>query len=272
MNPLRILASSLALLASLSQSTHAQTATSSQPPVRDPQAIALASQSLAAMGAASVSSQTDSRATGVMTMYFGTPVQIAVTLESKGLTRVRSVSQQPTGTSVWVLNAGQSAIQQPDGSVRQLSQANTFYEHVGHIPALSMLAEVQNPIASVELVASAAASNSTDSVVAISMGQSDDPFQVQIQRTLSRTLFYINSASGIVDKIEHDYYSEAPNPGIRMHIVETFSDYRNVGGIAVPFHRATFVDGNPESDLQLSSIGFNVGVPASDFVVPAVAQ
>lgn len=272
MNLLRILAFSAALFAAITRSAFAQTATSNQAPVRDPQAIALATKSLAAMGATSLSAQTDSRATGVVTMYFATPTQMSVTLESKGLTQLRVVTQQPTGTSVWVVNGGLGAIQQPDGSVRQLSQVNTFYEHVEHVPALSMLAEVQNPIALVELVTGAAASNSTDSIVAISLGQSDDPHQVEIQRRLSRTLFYINPASGMVDKIEHSYYSEAPNPGIKMRIIDTFSDYRNIGGVAVPFHRATSVDGNPESDLQLNSISFNVGVPSSDFAVPGGAQ
>lgn len=57
-----------------------------------------------------------------------------------------------------------------------------------------------------------------------------------------------------------------------MDVQQVFSDYRRVGSIAVPFHQTTLLDGRIESDLQLSAIQFNVGVPESDFVVPGAAQ
>jgi hypothetical protein len=272
MNRLRTLASSAVLIASLSQSASAQTATSSQTPIRDPQAIALASRSLAAMGAPSASLQTNSRATGLLTMQFDTPVTASVVLESKGLTVSRAEMQQPNGTSVRVLQGGQAAIKNADGSIRRLNQVNTFCEHVGYIPAFSLLAEVPNPTAQVEFITSAGTNGSPDDIIAVSLGQSSDPGQVVIQQSLSRRLFYINSASGLVDKIEYTYYSDAPNPGIPMSVQEIFSDYRNVAGIAVPFHRATYLDGRLESDLQLSIVSFNVGIPDSDFVVPGSLQ
>ncbi len=269
---LRIVAFSAVLIASLSQSASAQTATSSQTPIRDPQAIALASRSLAAMGAPSASPQTNSRATGLLTMQFDTPVTANVVLESKGLTESRGEMQQPNGTSVRVLQGGQAAIKNADGSIRRLNQVNTFCEHVGYIPVFSLLAEAPNPTAQVELITSAGTNGSPDDIIAVSLGQSSDPGQVLIQQKLSRRLFYINSASGLVDKIEYTYYSDAPNPGIPMSVQEIFSDYRNVAGIAVPFHRTTYLDGRLESDLQLSTVSFNVGIPDSDFVVPGSLQ
>jgi hypothetical protein len=250
-----------------------QAQTSSQPAVSDPQAMTLAAQSLSAMGSsAGASALADSRATGVLTMYFGSPVQMNITLESKGLTRTRIVVQQATGTSVQVMNGGQSAIQNPDGSIHQLVQVNLFAERVGHIPALSLLAEIHNPIALVEMISTSSANNTPDDVIAVSLGQSSDPVQLMIQQRLSRTLFYINHASGFVDKVDYGYYSESPNSGRRMEIQDVFSDYRNIGGVAVPFHRTTYCDGRLESDLQLSSVNFNVGIPATDFIVPGGAQ
>src|ERR1700722_4222655 len=146
MNRLRILASSLILLAALSQSAFAQTATSSQAPVRDPQAIALATKSLSAMGANVASAQLDSRATGVLTMQFDTPMTANVVLESKGLMESRAQFQQPNGTSVRVVSGGRGANQNADGSVRQLNQVNTLWEHVNTVPIFSLLAEVQDPV------------------------------------------------------------------------------------------------------------------------------
>ncbi len=260
-------------LALIPQIAVGQSQTTSTTASSDPQALAIANQALAAMGsAAGAPSLTDSRATGVLTMYFGSPVQMNIALESKGLTQTRAAVQQTTGASVQVMNGGHAAIQNPDGSIRPLVQVNLFAERVGHIPVLSLLAEIQNPIALVEMISTSAANNSPDDVIAVSLGQSSDAMQLMIQRRLSRTLFYINHASSIVDKVEYAYYSEPPNPGIRMEMQDVFSDYRNIGGVSVPFHRTTYCDGRLESDLQLSAVSFNVGVPATDFVVPGGAQ
>jgi hypothetical protein len=236
---------------------------------QDPAAVAVATNSLAAMGAGALSpTQADSRATGVLTMHFDTPVTMNIVLESKGLTQTRAVLQQPAGTSIRVVNGGIGAIQNPDGSIRKLTQVNLFAERVGHIPVLSLLAEVQNPWASVETLSSAATNTAPDLIIAVSVGPSSDSGQAKIQRSLSRTLFYINQSTGLVDKVAYTSYSESPNPGIALSVQEVFSDYRTVAGVAVPFHKTTYLDGRLESDLQLNSVSFNVGLPSSDFVVP----
>ncbi|MGH9713865.1 MAG: hypothetical protein ACRD5M_11265 [Candidatus Acidiferrales bacterium] len=238
----------------------------------DPTAITIATRSLTAMGAAAPTTLVDSRAVGVLTMYFDSPVQMPITLESEGLTRTRVALQQPTGTSIRVLNSGQAAFQNPDGTVRQLTEVNLFAERVGHIPAMSLLTEIQNPAALVEFVSSAQANGTPDNVIAVSLGQSTIPGQADIQKSISRTLFYINQASGLVDRVQYTRFSEAPHPGIPIQVEQSFSDYRNVGGNLVPFHNTTRCDGIIESDLQLNSISFNVGVPASDFTLPASQQ
>jgi hypothetical protein len=271
MNRLRMLASSLTLLSALGQSAFAQSATSSQAPVRDPQAIALATNSLTAMGANAASAQLDSRATGVLTMHFDTPVTASAVFESKGMTETRAVLQQPSGTSIRVLSGGRGAFQNSDGSIRQLNQINTLWEHVNTIPIFSLLAEVQNPATEVTVVSRASANGSADDVISVGWAWATDPNQAAIQRRLSRTLFFINQTSGLVDKIEYTYLSELPN-STSMDVQQVFTDYRNVGGIAVPFHQTTLLDGRVESDLQLSAIQFNVGLPESEFTVPGAAQ
>lgn len=251
------------LLSALSWTAFAQQAH------QDPAAVAVATNSLAAMGARALSTtQADSRATGVLTMNFDTPVTMNVVLESKGLTQTRAVLQQPAGTSIRVVNGGIGAIQNPDRSIRKLTQVTLFAERIGHIPVLSLLAEAQNPAASVEMVSSAATNTAPDIIIAVSVGPSPDSTQARVQRSLSRTIFYINQGTGLVDKVEYTSYSESPNPGIALSVQEVFSDYRTVAGVAVPFHRTTYLDGRLESDLQLNSVSFNVGLPSSDFVVP----
>jgi hypothetical protein len=200
-------------------------------------------------------------------MYFQAPVTMNVVWESKGLTETRSELQRANGTSVRVLQGGQAAIRNPDGSIRQLNQVNTLYEHVNHIPIFSLLAEVQNPSVEVTVVSQASSNGTADDVISLSLASSSDATQAQIQRQLSRTLFYINQATGLLDKMEYTYYSEG-SASTAMDVQQVFSDYRSVSGAAVPFHQTTFVDGRLESDLQLNALSFNVGISDADFVVP----
>ena len=54
-----------------------------------------------------------------------------------------------------------------------------------------------------------------------------------------------------------------------MHRARTFSDYRPINGVAVPFHQEEFVDGQNISKLDLTDVQFNTGVSDAEFNVPA---
>lgn len=244
-----------------------QAVTPSPTLIRDPQAVALAARALAAMGANSVSPQIDSRAIAMLTISSKPPLTMNLVLESKGLTTKRAELRQPSGLSIRIVRGGAGSIQQPDGSVRQVLRNNTLFEHVNYIPILSLLAEFQNPAADLEIVSRAASNGTADEVISVALGQSSDPAQAAIERQISRTVFYINQASSMVDKIEYIQYSEQPR-STPLQIQEVYSDYRNVGGVAVPFHQTTLLDGQIESDIQVSNIAFNVGLSDTDFIVP----
>jgi hypothetical protein len=252
------------LVAFVSPAVGQQTAT------KDPSAMAIAQASLAAMTSGGSAVAQDSQALGTLTMYFDQPVSMPVTLESKGFTEVRVTVQQANGPGVRILNGTQAVVQKPDGSLIQVNLMNTQAEYVRHIPALSLLSQIQGPATNVTLLSSSATNGTSDDVIAISYVPSSDPGQAQLQSQTTLTRFYVNHASSLVDEIEYSYYPE--DGSAPMDVQELFSDYRSVGGFMVPFHRTTYRDGNLESDLQLQSIAFNVGVPDSDFTLPGGQQ
>src|SRR5260370_8576032 len=114
---------------------------------QDPQAVAVAQAAFAAMGGAqAIAGYQDSQATGIVTLSPGgnPPVSYPITMKSKGLRETRVELQMPKGTNVRIVNQSQGAILRPDGSVKKLYSNNTFYEHIDHVPLLSVLAEFAN--------------------------------------------------------------------------------------------------------------------------------
>jgi hypothetical protein len=192
----------------------------------------------------------------------------AKSLESKGSQETRATIQQSNGTSIRIVNGGKGVLQKTNGSLLSVNPLNTQAEYVRYVPALSLLSQIQNPSANVALVSSASTNGTADDIISVSLSPSNDPAQASIQSQTTWTQFSINHASGLVDEIEYNYYPE--DGSAKMDVQELFSDYRNVGGFLVPYHRTTYRDGNLESDLQLQTVAFNVGLPDSDFALPQV--
>src|SRR6476660_5417840 len=107
-----------------------------------------------------------------------------------------------------MLNGAQAVIQKPDGSLLSVNPLNTQAEYVRHIPALSLLSQVQGPATNVTLISTATANGTADDIVALSYSPSGDPEQARTQSQTTLSTFYINHASALVDEVEYSYYPE----------------------------------------------------------------
>jgi len=234
---------------------------------QDPQAVAVAQSAFAAMGGTqAILGYQDSLASGTVTISAGdNPVSYPITMKSKGLRETRVELQMPKGTNVRIANQGQGAIIRPDGSIKGLDSNNTFYEHVNHVPLLSVLADYAG--GSVNLLYEG---------VAQVQGQAEDVIEIDfipnlangpLYASMSSTLFFVNQTTGLVDKTQRSTFYE----GDQNHTFseETyFTDYRPVSGMQVPFHQTVFIDGKLETDLTFDSVTLNVGLLDSDFALP----
>ena len=261
----------LALLFLLAQSgILAQAPSASAVPVKDPGAVALALKAIHAMGdPAKVASIADSAAVGTLTVHGSQGVfSASTTIKTKGSQELRMESQWPIGTSTRIVNAGKGVIVRPDGSVKALILKNTFAERPHHIPALSLLAEHASP--NIEITASGQSSvaGAPADIISLSLPTSSDPQQAQFFRESTRRSFYIDRLTRLISKLEYPLYPENGGPPAKIEIF--YSDYRNISGVMVPFHQATYLDGTLQSDLVLNSVQFNVGLADSDFILPEV--
>ena len=233
---------------------------------RDPVALAIAQQALAAMGGGqSLLSYQDSEARGTLTIAVAASRNWPIVLKSKGTKKVRVELSKPNGTNTLIVNGGRGVLKHADRTTRRLQPYTTIGQRVSHIPVFSLLAEYWDSNVEVTYVGQAVVSGRPAEVVALSL-PSGDLLPASLARAASRTLFFIDKLSGLVAKVEYDHYAE--NDSNAKQKVETFfSDYRNVNGVLVPFRQITHTDGRLESELVLSSVAFNVGISDSEFAL-----
>jgi hypothetical protein len=261
----RFVLSFLLLFVSASHLNAQQTASTLQ---RDPQAVALAQQSLSAMGGAQALLLQDSVATGQAQIFRqdGTSTVFTITKKSKGTAMVRTELQRSEGKQVRIVNKGTAAIQMANGSVRSLLTNNTVAERVEHIPALSLLSDWANTNMELSYVGSDSVNGQPADVVSISYippGAQDPNFW----RSTTRTLFYVDQATKFVSKIQYQNAAEN-NTNLTEKVEIFFSKYQVVSGVAVPFQQSTYSDGSLLSTIIFTSVAFNVGLASSDFNLP----
>ncbi len=242
----------------IAASTHAAAA-SKYRVTQDPQAVAVAQAAFTAMGGAqAVAGYQDSLAS---------PVSYPITMKSKGLRETRVELQMPKGANVRIVNQGQGAILRPDGSVKSLFSNNTFAEHVNHVPALSILAEYANGNVNLLYQGVQQVQGQSEDVIEVDFVPNLDPVQAPHFASMSRTLFFVNQSTKLVDKIQSTpFYEGAAKDTFTEEVY--LADYRSVNGLLVPFRQTVFINGNLDSDITFTSVNLNVGLSDAEFALP----
>jgi hypothetical protein len=165
------------------------------------------------------------------------------------------------------MNQGQAAIQRPDGSVRSLYSNNTFSEHVEHVPLLSVLAEIANGNTNLIYRGTAQVQGQPEDVIELDFVPNLDPVQGPIFASMSRTLYFVNQTTRLVDKIQSTPLYEGDMKNTFTEEVY-LTDYRSVNGLMVPFHQTIFMNSTLDSDITFTSFNLNVGLSDSEFALP----
>ena len=249
-------------------STHAAAASKYQL-TQDPQAVAVAQAAFTAMGGAqAVAGYQDSMASGTVTISTGgNAVSYPITMKSKGLRETRVELQMPKGTNTRIVNQGQGAILRPDGSVKSLFSNNTFAEHVNHVPVLSILAEYANGNVNLLYQGTQQVQGQSEDVIEVDFVPNLDPVQGPHFASMSRTLFFVNQSTRLVDKIQTTpFYEGAAKDTFTEEVY--LADYRSVNGLFMPFRQTVFIDGTLDSDITFSAVNVNVGLSDEEFALP----
>jgi hypothetical protein len=233
-------------------------------PTSDPQAVAFAAKSVAAMTGGSAIA--DVTLSGNVTRIAGSDRQSGTaTLTAKGFAESRVDLALSGGARSEVRNAsaGPNAGKWlgSDGVVHTISLHNRLTDASWFFPALgSLAAAVTDP-----------------NVVLVYVGQqrqhptSFEHIQTHIYnpyltsvRSLSTMDFYLDARTllpSIVMFNEHPDNDQTVNISVQV----MFSDYRNVNGVQIPFHIQRYINDGLVLDIHLTSASVNTGISDSNF-------
>jgi len=258
---------SLLILLLTGQGAFAQSSApnSSPVPASNPQAAALASQALAALGTTPVS---DVTLIGSVTRSVGPDVETgSFTLKAAGLAQSRMDLVFPSGTITEVRTIANGIPagfwQANGGTVRQIANHNLASGAAWFFP-LSMLSNrVQNPNSTITYVGQEVRSGRSVQhlhvVVQPSQGDS-----AGMAEHLTGQDFYLDSSSMLLVSL---VYSEHPdnNALVDIPVELDFSDYRAISGIALPFRIQKTFNGSLLLDITVQSAVLNSGLSNADF-------
>jgi hypothetical protein len=98
----------------------------------------------------------------------------------------------------------------------------------------------------------------------VDVGEAEDPLVGAVEISgggMTPVTLLINRTNGLIEQARYD-------AGPEGRVTETYSDYRNVSGIQVPFHTVVRRGPLPPIERDVKTIHFNVPLDAALFVKP----
>lgn len=246
--------------------TSAQQAQQSPPtvPSRDPQAISILQNALAAMGAHSAASIQDTLVIATTTPPAdreGSPV--SVTIKTKGMNMIRADSTSGGNNDSVIYNRGREFHSSSNGW-RTANSANAEHKRIEHLPALMLAYELARSDYSAAYVGQETLNGRSIHHLSLTRVSATGTGVDDILTKNSRIDLFIDSQTFLIAKISFLYM--ATNDWRRGYPMEIYyDDYRTMNGLLVPFHQRFVYDGQPAGEMQFTSMAVNQGAADSDF-------
>ncbi|MGH9509003.1 MAG: hypothetical protein ACRD2Q_08660 [Terriglobales bacterium] len=226
---------------------------------RSPEAVALLAQCAATMGAAQLQ---DVQAEGTVTRADGREPARSLLVKSKGADRVRNEITAADRQETYVVNRGRG--HELRGETRKALPAHAIgYHRPEHIPAFACQvdlgrSQMEAVFVGVEAVRGRAAYHIK--FVAAARGDADDG----LEALLSEFHVFLDGETLVVLKTwNYVFAPDAIENHSRWELY--YSDYRNVGGVMMPFRIERYDNDQKLEEVVFSRVLTNVGIADSEF-------
>ncbi len=236
--------------------------------LKDPQAIAIISQSLVAVGGtALLATLQDFTATGTVTFFWaGQPAPGPATVLGRGTTEFRLDANLTAGMRSYAVMYGTGALKDTTGAVTPIPLHDTINIGVLSFPCWGLAAALADPTVAISYMGS------------VGNGSGGQLYQVRLQRQFTSAA----DPTGILTSLcVTDYFFDSQTYLLaktvdQTHPVETwlenysheidFSNYATAAtGVNVPMLAQELVGGQMTWQVQLSGINFNTGLTDANF-------
>jgi len=237
---------------------------------RDPQALSLIASSLKAL--TGTTSVTDVTLQATASYVAGSDEETGTaTLTARGNQESLVQLNLSGGTRQEIRNGPAGAWSGPDGTVHSMATHNCWTDASWFFPALTLEAISTNPQVSVAYLGPDTSKGATLLHVQAALllpGQSAGA--TALIQSLSTMDIYFDPQSFLPLVLDFNTHSDTDaNQNLPVEI--QFGNYQSLNGAMVPFHIQKFLQRTLLLDLTMSSVLVNSGVPASTFILPAVA-
>jgi hypothetical protein len=241
-----------------------QTPTVPTVPSLAPQAVTVLTNALNAMGGQALAGIQDSVIQVTSTPpanLNGTPG--TATIKTKGAYLVRTDGVSGSKNASVIFNNGREFRQLGQGWVKAPA-ANAYQKRLEHLPALMLAYEiVRSDLSATYIGQETIASRAVYHVRLARVSQRGDGLDATFT-TNSQLDVYVDTQTYLITKISFLYLFENDwRRGLPMEIY--YDQYQTIDGLAVPFHQRYVFNGQPASELQITSATFNQGLADSLF-------
>jgi hypothetical protein len=237
-----------------------------QPP-SDPQAVKLASQSIAALTGGNAIN--DVTLNGSVTWSGGAaPETGTTTLLASGTGESRMNLTLPSGTRAEIRDASTGVAQgqwiAQDGSSGLFAQQNCATDAVWFFPALGSLAAGPNVVLS--YIGPETRNGAAVQHIQSYIYQSNPSGITPSPQQLSTMDFYLDATTSLPVSIAFNAHPDN-TASANLSVEVDFSNYQALSGVMVPTHIQRALQGNVLVDIVISGASFNTGLPISDFAI-----
>ncbi len=252
-----LLATLLLPIPNVAQQTSPEPATQ-----RDPQALAVVQNSIAAMGGAAAAAQvTDTVVTGSIAPSTGSSIKGGAFVWKTAGSDFRYEKQGNASNQAFVSGHGRPT------SIRN-GAVTAFEPHIAlaspplHLPVVVLARVVANQDYAVTFLGRAEVNGAPAIKVHISL--ETDP----ISALVSPQDWYFDALSGLPLRVEHRF-PDNRRPENFVSAAEDFSDFRIVAGLLVPFRITSHENGAPVAVATVMTVTFNNNLSPTEFDAPA---
>jgi hypothetical protein len=232
---------------------------------KDPQAMAVLTQSLNAVGGLSiVAAIQDYTATGNITYnWAGEQVQAQVTVRGMDTSNFRIDASLPSGTRTWAVSGYSGVLITPDGNRASLAAYDFMTAGSMTIPYVRVATVLNDATTSISYLGP----------VTFNGGQAiqvhfvtNDPYFAGVSSLAALGTFdlYFDPLSSLVIGLTETCHSEGNFTSTYIHEID-FTSYRPSGNAVVPYTITEKIGAQETWSIAISSISFNSGLAASIF-------
>ncbi len=233
-----------------------------QVPQRDPQAVAILQQSLAAMGG---SVPTDSVATGTIVVVAGSTTETGtIRILSRGADQSSEQIHTTTGNRAVIYSRG-FANETRGTTVNSLQMELVVSSQSPDFPLPLFVGALSNSDFAFQYVGQETLDGSPVQHIRFWNTFSSKP-RLQKVAEFSVKDVWVDAASGLPRKLSYDRRAGGGSAP-RIPVAIFFSDYRNIGGVLYPFLIKKSYNGTPWTTITIQNVAFNTGLTDANFPV-----